>query len=75
MVAQALEARLERLAGVDHFPASAPPEAAGPAVRFSVGSRSAITSPAASPESRTTREMLCRPIAISTGTKPPPSRR
>ena len=50
-------------------------ESAGPRARFSVGSRSAITSPAARPESSTTREMLCRPIAISTGRKPPPSRR
>ena len=74
VVAQALEARAERLARVDHFPAS-PPEAAGPRARFSVGSRSAITSPAASPESSTTREMLCRPITISTGENLPPSRR
>ena len=67
VAAQARKARGERLARVDHRPGSAPLAAEGPRARFSVGSRSAITSPAASPESSTTREMLGRPITISTG--------
>ena len=76
VVAQALETRDERLAGIDHLPG--PAVAAAPvseSERFSVGSRSAITSPAARPEASTRCEMLWRAVVTSTGANPEPLRR